>query len=141
MSQRGDSGQKKIPQPKMKDGMNAEPSWRRQAMRGTSLTMTLAQKPKKIPASNHQRAFTEHTIRRRRPATTQSCQNMTRAPRIRAGAISAEYMGTVAFFAPIPIPITNRAANRPCHDLVKPEPIGVAVRQQAVRKISPRRPK
>jgi len=66
---------------------------------------------------------------------------MTRAPRIRAGAISAEKMGTVAFFAPIPIPMTNRAAKRPCHDRAKPEPIGVAVRQQAVRKISPRRPK
>lgn len=76
-----------------------------------------------------------------KPATTQSCQNMTSAPRMRAGAISAEKMGTVAFFAPIPMPITKRAANNSCHDLAKAEPIGVAVRQQAVMKISPRRPK
>ena len=32
----------------------------------------------------------ERAIRGWIPATTQSCQNMTRAPRIRAGAISAE---------------------------------------------------
>ena len=88
-----------------------------------SFTITFAQKPRKIPA------------------TTQSCQNMTRAPRIRAGAISALYMGTVAFFAPMPIPITKRAAKSPCHDFAKPDPIGVAVRQQAVMNISPRRPK
>jgi len=50
-------------------------------------------------------------------------------------------MGTVAFFAPIPMPMMNLAAKSPCHDLAKPEPIGVAVRQQAVMKISPLRPK
>jgi hypothetical protein len=66
---------------------------------------------------------------------------MTRAPLILAGAISAEYIGTVAFFAPMPIPITNLAAKSPCHDFANPEPIGVAVRQQAVMKISPRLPK
>lgn len=60
---------------------------------------------------------------------------------MRAGAISAEYMGTVAFFAPMPIPSTKRAAKSPCHDLAKAEPMGVAVRQQAVMKISPLRPK
>lgn len=54
MSQRGDSGQKKIPQPRMKDGMKAEPSWRRQAIAPVSLTITLAQKPKKIPAGGKQ---------------------------------------------------------------------------------------
>ena len=43
-----------MPQPRMKDGMNAEPSCRRQAMAPTSLTMTLAQKPKKIPAGDRQ---------------------------------------------------------------------------------------
>lgn len=43
--------------------------------------------------------------------------------------------------APIPIPITNRAAKRPCQDLAKPDPIGVAVRQAAVTKISPLLPK
>jgi hypothetical protein len=75
------------------------------------------------------------------PATTHSCQNITRAPRIRAGANSAEKMGTVAFFAPIPIPRTNLAANNCCHDCAKPDPIGQAVRQQAVRKISPLRPR
>lgn len=57
-------------------------------------------------------------------------------PRSRLGDILP-----VAFFAPIPIPMTNRAAKSPCHDFAKAEPIGVAVRQQAVRKISPLRPK
>lgn len=51
MSQRGDSGQKKIPMPRMKDGMKADPSCRRQAILPVSLTMTLAQKPRKIPTS------------------------------------------------------------------------------------------
>ena len=55
MSQRGDSGQKNIPHIRTKDGINAEPSWRRQAMLPVSLTMTLAQKPKKIPAGDSQR--------------------------------------------------------------------------------------
>ena len=50
-------------------------------------------------------------------------------------------MGTVAFFAPMPIPRTNRAAKSPCHDCAKPEPIGQAVKQHAAMKISPRRPK
>ena len=66
---------------------------------------------------------------------------MTNAPRTRAGAISDEKMGTVAFFAPIPMPMTNRAANKPCHDWANPEPIGVKVKHIAVRKISPRRPR
>jgi hypothetical protein len=52
MSQRGDSGQNQIPQARMKDGMNAEPSCRRHAISPASLTMTLAQKPKKIPAGD-----------------------------------------------------------------------------------------
>lgn len=42
-----------MPHIRMKDGMNAEPSWRRQAMRPASLTMTLAQKPKKMPAGDN----------------------------------------------------------------------------------------
>ena len=50
-------------------------------------------------------------------------------------------MGTVAFFAPIPMPKTNRAAKSPCHDCAKPEPIGQAVKQHAAMKISPLRPK
>lgn len=66
---------------------------------------------------------------------------MTSAPLILAGANSAEKMGTVAFLAPIPMPMINLAAKSPCHDLAKAEPIGVAVRQAAVRKISPRRPR
>src|SRR5690242_19036214 len=65
------SGQKKIPTPRTKDGMKADPSCNLHAMSPVSLTMTLAQNTRKIPMTTH------------------SCQNMTRAPRIRAGAISA----------------------------------------------------
>ena len=70
------------------------------------------------------------------PATTQSCQNMTNAPRILAGASSAEKIGTVAFLAPLPMPMTNRIAKSCCQFLANPEAMGVAV-----MKISPRRPK
>lgn len=41
-----------MPSMRTKDGMNAEPSCKRQDIRPVSLTMTLAQKPKKIPATN-----------------------------------------------------------------------------------------
>lgn len=50
MSHRGDSGQKKMPSMRTKDGMKAEPNCRRQALSPTSLTMTLAAKPRKMPA-------------------------------------------------------------------------------------------
>ena len=49
MSQRGDSGQKKIPMARMKEGIKAEPNWSLQAILPVSLTITLAQKPRKIP--------------------------------------------------------------------------------------------
>jgi hypothetical protein len=48
-------------------------------MSPVSLTMTLAQKPKKIPA------------------TTQSCQNMTSAPRTRCGACGDEESATLSY--------------------------------------------
>lgn len=38
----------------MKDGMNAEPSWSRQAIRPVSLTATLAMRPRKMPATSEQ---------------------------------------------------------------------------------------
>ena len=50
MSQRGDSGQNQMPSMRMKDGRKADPSCRRQAIRPVSFKMTLAAKPKKIPA-------------------------------------------------------------------------------------------
>ncbi len=50
------------------------------------------------------------------PNVTHSCQNMTKAPRTRAGANSDEKIGTVAFLAPIPIPNTNRTAKRACQE-------------------------
>lgn len=91
MSQRGDSGQKKMPTPRMKEGMNAEPSWSRQAMSPVSLTMTLAQKPRKMPGKCHRQCgFVERFGVYDLPITTHNCQNITSAPRIRAGAISAE---------------------------------------------------
>lgn len=94
ISQRGDSGQKKIPIPRMKDGMKADPSCRRHAIRPVSLTITFAQNPKKMPSSSHQyrmRLLDKiKRVLRISPATTQSCQNITRAPRTLAGAISAE---------------------------------------------------
>jgi hypothetical protein len=52
--------------------------------------------------------------------------HMTSAPLILAGASSAEKIGTVAFLAPIPIPMMNLAANSPCQDLAKADPIGEA---------------
>jgi hypothetical protein len=39
----------------MNDGMKAEPSWSLHAIRPVSLTMTLAAKPKKIPATTYKR--------------------------------------------------------------------------------------
>jgi hypothetical protein len=77
---------------------------------------------------------------------------------MRAGASSEEKMGTVAFLAPMPMPRTKRTAKRACrrvsacqrlfegprhtcHEWVKPDAMGVAKRQRAVRKISPRRPR
>lgn len=50
MSHRGDSGVNQIPAMRMNEGMKAEPSCSRQEIRPVSLTMTLAQKPRKIPA-------------------------------------------------------------------------------------------
>jgi hypothetical protein len=90
MSQRGDSGQNQMPQPRMKDGMKAEPSCSRQAIFPVSLTITLAQNPKKMPACPSEQSDYDPLAAACLPATTQSCQNMTRAPRMRAGAISAE---------------------------------------------------
>ena len=149
-------------------GMNADPSCSRQVIRpascgsaggfdavcgymhdGHTLTTALAQNPMKIPKA------------------VQSCHPMTRAPRIRAGAISAAYIVTVAAvksatswvaqragkaeswisqetgytpLAPRPKPMISRTASRACHECVKPEAIGVAIRMIAVMKISPRRP-
>lgn len=77
------------------------------------------------------------------------------------GAFSAAKMGTVDPFAPIPSPMmilrnlksvhrspaqvgaeqAYRVMKRLCHDLENPEPIGVAIRHNAVAKIAPRRPK
>lgn len=46
------------------------------------------------------------------PNAVQVCHIMTSAPRIGAGAHSAEYTGTVEDFGPIPRPKTKRAMKR-----------------------------
>lgn len=58
-----------------------------------SFRIALAEKPRKIPMETN--VSSEINVRAQGtiaslPATTQSCQNMTKAPRMRAGAISAE---------------------------------------------------
>ena len=49
MSHLGDSGQNQMPHSKMKDGMKAEPSCKRQEMAPVFLTITFAANPRKIP--------------------------------------------------------------------------------------------
>ena len=49
--------------------------------------------------------------------TTHNCQNITSAPLMRRGAISAEYIGTVAFLAPLKFQCQMQRENLkfPCH--------------------------
>lgn len=123
MSQRGDSGTKKMPSASGKAGIKAEPSCRRHAILPVSMTAALAQKPRKMPKA------------------VQSCQLIVRAPRIDVGLFSAAKIGTVEPLAPMPRPRMRRTTKSVCHECVKPEAMGVAMRIRAVMKIVPRRPK
>jgi hypothetical protein len=61
-------------------GMNAEPSWRRQAISGILKRIKLAAKPRKIPKAVH------------------NCHDITKPPRIAAGVFSAAKTGMVEAF-------------------------------------------
>lgn len=96
--------------------MKADPSWRRQAIRGTSFTTAFAQVP--VDHQTHCSAFAMHALLnspRKIPNAVHSCQlydqlncpgrresnkpeiyPMTRAPRTTAGLNSAAYIGTYA---------------------------------------------
>ena len=51
-----------MPNMRMKDGIKAEPSWRRQAILPVSLTITLAAKPRKIPAGDDEQCLRTSTL-------------------------------------------------------------------------------
>jgi hypothetical protein len=69
-----------------------------------------------------------------------TCHIITSAPRTLAGAHSAEYMGTVALFGPIPKPSTRRATKSCCQLPTKACPRQDANEIRQVMKIAPRRP-
>jgi hypothetical protein len=86
------------------------------------------------------------------PNAVHICHIMTSAPRIGAGADSAEYTGTVVDFEPMPRPRTNRATNKFTHEFDTPSQMdATAIRTRTLevsipaatkqeRKITPRRP-
>lgn len=85
--------------------MNAEPSWRRQAISGILYRTKLAAKPRKIPKAVQLENEEARSARRRDQekttsagARTYSCQDMTRPPRIAAGVFSAAKTGMVEAF-------------------------------------------
>lgn len=71
----------------------------------------------------------------------QTYQHITSPPRTAAGAFSAQKMGTVDAFDPMPIPSKIRVMNS-CHQFcVKAEPITLRQQNMAEKKMVPRRPK
>lgn len=122
MYQRGDSGQKYTLKSKGTAGIKAEPNYNRHAMVPVFLTMRLAAKPRKMPNA------------------VQSCQHMTRPPRMDAGTVSAQNIGTVDALRPIPIPRSKRLTSSWGQVWLNPHPIGVSRQNIAEIKIAPRRP-
>ena len=103
--------------------MKAEPNCSRQAISPVFTTARLAHVPKKMPNA------------------VQTCQDMTRPPRIFVGATSAEKTGTVTSFRPIPMPSSTRHAASWPQCCVVAEPMGAKRLKMAARKIVPRRPR
>ena len=89
--------------------MKADPSWRRQEMLPVSLTARLAEVPRKMPKAVHSCVCQQITYLLY--ATVKkilTCQHMTKPPRMIAGVFSAQNMGMVEAFRPIPIPRRRR---------------------------------
>lgn len=103
--------------------MKADPSCRRQEILPVSLTARLALNPRKIPKA------------------VQSCQDMTKPPRMTAGVFSAQKIGIVEAFRPIPIPRRRRTTNNCIQFWVTAEPMGVRTQKIDAMKIVPRRPR
>ena len=122
MSHRGDSGQNQIPSTNGTAGMKAEPSCKRHAILPTSLTMRFAVVPRKMPKA------------------VQTCQDMTKPPRMFAGAFSAEKTGTVTSLRPIPIPSKILHATSWPQCWVHAEPRGANRLKIAPTKMVPLRP-
>lgn len=123
MSHRGDSGQNQIPKTNGTAGINAEPNCKRHAILPTSLTARFAVVPRKMPKA------------------VQTCQDMTRPPRMFAGEFSAEKTGTVTSLRPIPMPSRILHATSWPQCWVHAEPMGASRLKIAPRKIVPLRPR
>lgn len=91
-------------------------------MSPTSLTMRLAQVPRKIPNAVH------------------SCHVMTKPPRMLAGATSAEKTGTVTSLRPMPMPSKSLHATSWPQVWLTAMPKGESRLKMAPRKIVPRLP-
>lgn len=74
------------------------------------------------------------------PNAVQSCQVMTSAPRILAGAFSAAKTGTVTSLRPIPIPSKIRQATNWPQCCVHADPMGARTLKTAPTRIVPFRP-
>jgi hypothetical protein len=72
---------------------------------------------------------------------TQSCQLITRPPRILAGVFSAAYTGTVEALGPIPNPRRNRQMKSWYQFWVVADPMTDNVQKMPQKKMVPRRPK
>ena len=103
-------------------GIHADPSCRRQAISPVLTTTRFAENPNMIPKA------------------TKICHDITNAPRILAGAFSAENTGTVTSFRPIPIPKRIRQAKICGQDCETAWPRGASKLNMAPRKIAPRLP-
>lgn len=75
------------------------------------------------------------------PKAVQICHDITKAPRICLGAISAERIGTVTSFSPIPRPRMNRVPMSSGHLCVAADASGAMTLQIDPRKIVSRRPR
>jgi hypothetical protein len=119
-------------------GMNAEPSCKRHDSAPVSLTARLARKPRTCPKAVH------------------ICQDITRAPRIEAGAFSEPKTGTVVDFTgqtlegresryevdlqPIPMPMSNLVTKSCSQVWASPEPMTGKPQNTPAMKIDQRRP-
>src|SRR5271154_2959984 len=119
----GDSGQKYTPAQSGTAGINAEPNWSLHEIAPVSFTARLAQVPKKIPNAVH------------------ICQHITRPPRTEAGAFSAQKIGTVEAFEPMPMPRRKRVRRSSHQFCVTAEPITERQQNMAEKKMVPRLPK
>jgi hypothetical protein len=111
------------------------------------ITARLALKPRKIPNAVHLQARKENVSfqmtdtmgRKRSPAY--NCQHITRPPRMAAGVFSAQNIGMVDAFIPIPRPRSKRVMKSCGQVWAQAPPIGERTQKMADKKMAPRRPR